>query len=369
MPRVRIGLVFGGRSGEHEVSLRSTRSVLEALDRQKFEPVLIGIDLGGRWHLLSDEQFDRLTAGPGLPRLESGDAEIALAPVPSRGELLAIGASQRRLPALDVVFPVLHGPLGEDGTIQGLLELADVPYVGAGVLGSALGMDKDVQKRLLRQAGLPVVDHVAIRCREWQQAATAVRAGLEALPYPLFVKPANLGSSVGVSKVHDATELGPAIDAAFAYDDKIVVEKGVDAREIECSVLGNEEPEVSVPGEICPGDEFYSYDAKYVNEHGATFIIPAPLPADVTAEIRRMAAAAFLAIECEGMARVDFFIERGSGEVLINELNTIPGFTSISQYPRLWEATGLSYRGLLERLIDLAFERHARRRRRAVSPR
>ena len=365
MARIRLGIIFGGRSSEHEVSLRSARSVVEALDRKKYDPVLIGIDPEGRWHLHSEAEFLALTASAGSPgRLAAGAVgEVALAPAPKHGELLSIGRASGSSPHLDAVFPVLHGQYGEDGTVQGLLELAELPYVGAGVLGSALGIDKDVQKRLLRDAGLPVVDYVTLRAHQWQHHRGEVRRRAAELPYPLFVKPASLGSSVGVTKVHGEPELDAAIDAALAYDDKILVERGIDAREIECSVLGNESPEVSVPGEVCPTDEFYSYEAKYVNENGATFVIPAKLAPELATSIRTMAAAAYRAIECEGMARVDFFLERATERVFVNELNTIPGFTSISQYPKLWEASGLGFGALIDRLVELALERHKRRRR------
>ena len=363
MAKIRLGIVYGGRSGEHEVSLRSARSVLENLDRQKYEPVLIGIDPSGRWHLHDETEFRRLTASAMPASLPSGDDDVALTPVPRQGELTALDQGSRGMPRLDVVFPVLHGPYGEDGTIQGLLELAEIPYIGPGVLGSAVGMDKDMQKRVLRDAGLPIVEFVCLRTRDWQEGPAEVRTAAAALGFPLFVKPANLGSSVGVSKVHDASELDAAIEEALEYDDKILIERGIDAREIECAVLGNHALEVSVAGEVSPTEEFYSYEAKYIDENGATFCIPAPLPEALSDEIRRMAAAAFVAIDCEGMARVDFFLERGTNRVYVNELNTIPGFTSISQYPKLWAASGVPYPRLLDRLIDLALERHARRRR------
>jgi D-alanine-D-alanine ligase len=363
MARIRLGIIFGGRSSEHEVSLRSARSVLEALDRRRYDPVLIGIDLEGCWHLCSEAEFERLTGSTALGRLLGGSDEVALPPSPKHGELLALETGRQAIPHLDVVFPVLHGQYGEDGTMQGLLELADIPYVGSGVLGSALGMDKDVQKRLLHLAGLPVVEYVAVRDRDWREQPDTIRQRAAEMPYPLFVKPASLGSSVGVSKVRSDAHLDAAIEAALGFDEKVLVERGVDAREIECAVLGNETPQVSVPGEVCPTEDFYSYEAKYVNEHGATFVIPAALPPDQADRIRQMAAAAFEVIECSGMARVDFFLERDSDRVFVNELNTIPGFTSISQYPKLWEASGLPYRELLDRLVSLAIERHGRRRR------
>ena len=271
MARIRLGIIFGGRSSEHEVSLRSARSVVEALDRRKYDPVLIGIDLEGRWHLCSESEFERLTGTAAPGRLIGGADEVALAPSPKHGELLPLDRGREAIPHLDVIFPVLHGQYGEDGTMQGLLELAEMPYVGCGVLGSALGMDKDVQKKLLHLAGLPVVEYVAFHARDWRQHRDTIRRRAAELPYPLFVKPANLGSSVGITKVRAEAELDAAIDAALEYDTKVLVERGVDAREIECAVLGNETPEASVPGEICPTEEFYSYEAKYVDEHGATF--------------------------------------------------------------------------------------------------
>ena len=363
MAPLRLGIVYGGRSSEHDVSLRSARSVFEALDRDKYDPVLIGIDPEGRWHLHSEVEFLRLTAPATNAEPEGGRREVTLPPRPAGGELLAIAPEGGLLPRLDVVFPLLHGARGEDGTIQGLLELAEIPYVGAGVLGSALGMDKDVQKRVLRDAGLPIVDFVAVRHRDWCDHGDEVRRRAAALPYPVFVKPANAGSSVGVTRVQESSGLDAAIEEAFQYDTKILIERGLDAREIECSVLGNESPEVSVPGEICPRQDFYSYEAKYLDEQGAAFLIPAPLPPEQTAEIRAMAAAVFQALECEGMARVDFFLERETERVFVNEINTIPGVTSISQYPRLWDASGLPFPRLLDRLVELAVERHARKSR------
>lgn len=363
MARLRLGILFGGRSTEHEVSLRSARSVLAALDREKYEPVLIGIDPSGGWHLHSEAELLEWTSPAAGGRIDRVEPEVTLPPEPRGGELLPVAPGSLALPRLDVVFPVLHGPRGEDGTVQGLLELAEIPYVGAGVLGSALGMDKDAQKRILREAGIPVVEFVTLRECDWRQQAAALRRRVAELTYPVFVKPANAGSSVGVHKVHGPDELDAAIEAALGYDDKVLVERGIDAREIECAVLGNEEPEVSLPGEVCPRGEFYSYEAKYVDADGASFRIPAPLSPAKTEEIRHLAAAAYRAIDCEGMARVDFFVERTSEQVFINELNTIPGFTSISQYPRLWEASGLPYARLLDRLVELAIARHRRRAR------
>jgi len=263
---------------------------------------------------------------------------------------------------LDVIFPVLHGPYGEDGTVQGLLELADIPYVGAGVLGSAVGMDKDVQKRLLRGAGVPVVPFVVTTRARWSADAVTVSAQACGLGLPLFVKPANLGSSVGITKVKAVDDLAAAVANALDYDNKVLIEKGIDAREIECAVLGNEDAQASVPGEICPKAEFYSYEAKYVDENGATLLIPAPLTEAEATTVRKLAVQVFQLLDCAGMARVDFFLERGTGQWYVNELNSIPGFTTISMYPKLWEASGLPYRELIGRLIDLALERHAQRR-------
>ncbi|HVN86982.1 MAG TPA: D-alanine--D-alanine ligase [Candidatus Binatia bacterium] len=362
MHKLRVGILFGGRSSEHEISLRSARSVVQALDRTRFAATLIGIDHHGRWHVLDEPQFLALT-NVALPALGDGGPEVLLPPVPSSGELIDL-TPRAPIDRLDVVFPVLHGTLGEDGTVQGLLELADIPYVGAGVLGSAVAMDKDVQKRLLRDARIPIVPFIAATQSAWQSDPEDIRHAASKLGYPLFVKPANAGSSVGVAKVRAATELDDAVVAAFAYDLKILIEKGIDAREIECSVLGNEHPEASLPGEVCPHADFYSYEAKYVDEHGATFRIPAPLDESQTIAVRELAIRTFRVLECEGMARVDFFLDRVTGTIYVNEINSIPGFTNISVYPKLWEISGLSYTDLISRLLDLAIERHARRRQR-----
>jgi D-alanine-D-alanine ligase len=318
MKKIRVGVICGGRSGEHEVSLRSAESILQAIDKDKYEAVRIIISHEGRWE----------------PR--------TISPEPDE------------TPQVDVVFPIVHGTYGEDGTIQGLFELANVPYVGAGVLGSAVGMDKDVMKRLLREAGLPVVEY-------W----TVLKSGLDSflqeqmnnLPYPVFVKPANLGSSVGITKAHAPEELPAALQTAAEYDRKIVVERGLDAREIEISVLGNEVPSASIPGEILPSREFYDYKAKYVDED-SRLLIPAPLDDAQVRKAQHLAIAAFKVLECAGMARVDLFLERPTGKFYVNEINTLPGFTSISMYPKLWEASGLPYSQLIDRLIMLAIERH-----------
>jgi D-alanine-D-alanine ligase len=360
--RIHVGVIFGGRSGEHEISLRSARSVVEAMDRDKYRVSLIGIDHNGGWHLLPEAEFDRLT-GALLPSLDAKENEITLVPAPARGELVDLKQPDLQPQPLDVVFPVLHGPYGEDGSIQGLLELADVPYVGAGVTGSAIGMDKDVQKRLLAAAGLPLVPFRTVRRRQWETDRAQVLESAGALDLPVFVKPANLGSSVGISKVKTPEALTAAIETALLYDDKLVIERGVAAREIECAVLGNEDPEASVPGEICPHADFYSYEAKYVDERGATLRIPAPLSPAQTEQVRSLAVEVFRVLDCDGMARVDFFLERDTEKLYVNELNSIPGFTSISMYPKMWEASGLAYGDLIDRLIELALQRHERRAR------
>ncbi len=359
--KMRLVLVFGGRSAEHEISVASATSVMGALDPERFDVIPIGIDRDGRWHRL-----------PGLPSAPQGSSElpsvgmeegdvVALSREP--GEQALVSESGERAP-IDVVFPVLHGPYGEDGTIQGVLELAGVPYVGAGVLASAVGMDKAVSKVLFEAAGLPVAPYEVVRERGWAEDREAVEAHAEALGPPLFVKPARLGSSVGVTKVKVLDELAAAIEHALSFDTKILIEASIEGgREIECSVLGNDEPVASVPGEIVPAHEFYSYEAKYLDEEGAALRIPADLPDEVAAHIQRMAVTAFGAVECEGMARVDFFY-RAPAEVIVNEINTIPGFTRISMYPKLWEASGLTYRELIDRLVDLALERHERDRKR-----
>lgn len=352
--RIRVGVLFGGRSGEHDVSLQSAASVIKALDPAKYEVLPIGITREGVWRLGSG-------AAQLLPQvLESGDP-ITPSVDPSGPKLLPLArpvsvADSR--PELDVVFPVLHGTFGEDGTVQGLLELANLPYVGAGVLASAAGMDKDVMKRLFRDAHLPTLPWELLFRAEWERDPDAVRRRMEAkLRYPLFVKPANMGSSVGISKVHHGRELAAALDLAAQYDRKILVEKGLDAREIECSVLGNDDPQASVAGEVVPINEFYDYESKYIKE-GSGLVIPAQLTLPQAQQVREVAIRAFRAIDGAGMGRVDFLLARRTGRLYLNEINTIPGFTSISMYPKLWAASGLPYPQLLDRLIELAIERH-----------
>ena len=352
MNRIRVGVVFGGRSAEHEVSLQSARNVIEALDPEKYEAVLLGIDREGRWHLGDRSRF-LLESARLMPSLAPGPSnEVALVARGNASRLLDLSGN-REISGLDVVFPVLHGPYGEDGSVQGLCKLANMPCVGAGVLGSAVGMDKDVMKRLLREAGIPIARFMAVaRGKPIPTFADAARE----LGVPLFVKPANLGSSVGISKVSSQPEFTRAIEGAFLYDTKVLVEEAITGREIECSVLGNADPIASVPGEIVPHHELYSYEAKDLDENGAALEVPARLDAGAVERIQRLAVRAFTVLCCEGMARVDMFL-KGDGEILINEINTIPGFTKISMYPKLWEASGISYRELVDRLIQLALER------------
>jgi D-alanine-D-alanine ligase len=350
--KIRVAVLFGGKSGEHQVSLASAQSVMAALDPTKYELYPIGISMSGRW-ITSGDPMKLLTDGPDTPDSEQGTG-LAIA---GRRDLVP-GMQQTRFPDVDVVFPVLHGTFGEDGTVQGLLELADLAYVGAGVLGSALGLDKAAMKDVFRAHGLPIVDSAVIMRHVWRQAREQTIAVVEGqFTYPVFVKPANLGSSVGISKAHDRMELAVALDEAARYDRKLLVEKAVNAREIECSVLGNDEPITSVVGEVVPCHEFYDYSAKYIDQ-GSELHIPADLPEVTVRLVQSLAVRAFLALDCAGMARADFFVCRDTGDVYINELNTIPGFTSISMYPKLWEASGLPYPDLLDRLISLAMERY-----------
>ncbi len=355
--KVRVGVIFGGRSGEHEVSLASAQGIMKAINKEKYEVLPIGITKDGRW-IASGDPMKALQSG-----LAAGSEPVALLGDPSRRGLMRLEESERgltagRLAEIDVIFPVLHGPYGEDGTVQGLLELAGIPYVGAGVTGSALGMDKLVFKDVMRAHGLPVVPYLGIKRKEWERDPETVMERIEAmLPYPMFVKPANLGSSVGVSKVHDRAELPAALDEAARYDRKLLAEKGINAREIEISVLGNDDPIASVPGEIIPCREFYDYRAKYIEEN-SELLIPAPIPEKTARRVRELAIQAYLAIDCAGMARVDFLLDRDDGTLYLSEVNTIPGFTPISMYPKLWEASGISYTELIDRLIELALERH-----------
>jgi D-alanine-D-alanine ligase len=355
MSRIRVGILFGGRSAEHEVSILSARNVLAALDRNRFDPVLIGIDKSGRWSIQGESHLLESARDPRLVKLNSHGGRVALEPRPTGGELTRPEGPLK----VDVIFPVLHGPMGEDGTVQGLLELADVPYVGAGVLGSALGMDKDAMKRLLRDAKVPITEFRTIRKSEFERNSDFACAMAAEVGFPLFTKPANLGSSVGVRRVPDRSGLASALAHAFEFDVKAMAEASAAGREIECSVLGNDDPIASIPGEIVVRhpDGFYSYEAKYVDESGAELVIPAKLDPSQVKAVQAMAIRAFQVLECSGMARVDFFL-RTDGTLLVNEINTIPGFTRISMYPKLWEASGVGQTELVSRLIDFALERH-----------
>jgi D-alanine-D-alanine ligase len=358
--KLRVALLFGGKSAEHEVSLISARNILAAMDKNKYQVIAIGIDKQGRWHL---DESARLLLGKSATKVEYRDAKNAAAVMPGDGATPMVRRGGAGLGAIDVVFPILHGPFGEDGTVQGLLKLANLPFVGAGVLGSAVGMDKDVMKRLLRDADIPIGKFLAFN--RWDKISFAkVR---KALGLPLFIKPANLGSSVGINKVSQPAEFAAAVREAFRYDNKIVIEEFISGREIECSVLGNDHPIASLPGEIIVNRDFYSYNAKYLDEHGARLEIPAKLPKAVIKKVRDTALRAYRALCCEGMGRVDFFIQ-ADGRVLVNEINTIPGFTQISMYPKMWEATGVSYADLIDRLIQLAIARHRSEKRLRTSP-
>jgi len=402
MAKLRVGILFGGRSGEHEVSLLSAASVLNAIDNTKYEVVPIGITKDGRW--LTAEHAERLLKGekhaserphtaqpaplragdpeatPGAALLAAGES-VVVPPEPARRDAglapfqtdaSALRRASDRAINVDVIFPVLHGTFGEDGTIQGLLELADIAYVGAGVLGSSAGMDKDIMKSLFRAAGLPIVKHVTVLRGQFEREPKKVQKQVESkLKYPVFVKPANLGSSVGISKVHDREELGPAIAEAAKFDRKIVIEEGVGgkknkAREIECAVLGNDDPKASVAGEIVPCKEFYDYDAKYLVE-GSEAVIPAQLTKTEMKTVQRLAIAAFQAVDCTGLARVDFLMDPKSRKIFVNEINTMPGFTAISMYPKMWVASGVPYPELIDRLIQLGIERHEDKKRNQYS--
>ena len=373
MKTLRVGVIYGGRSGEHEVSIASAAAIIQHLDRTRYSPTPVYIAPDGRWHL-PDRAPDASSAAQVIERTRAGVATAATAggqtmmrAHPGGDTVITIddsgGTATVRGLALDVVFPVLHGTFGEDGTMQGLLELADVPYVGPGVLASAVGMDKAMMKTVFESRGLPVTPWRAFVAHDWARRREAVLDDLRGLGLPVFVKPANLGSSVGISKVKRADDLAAAIETALTFDRKVIVEAAVpDAREIECAVLGNDEPEASVAGEVIPSREFYDYEAKYLDAASRT-VIPADLPADAVATIRRLSIEAFRAIDACGMARVDFLVPRSTGVPVLNEINTIPGFTTISMYAKLWEASGVGFAALLDRLIVLALERHRDRQR------
>lgn len=348
--KMKVALLFGGKSAEHEVSLQSAKNVYEAIDKDKYEIVLLSIDKTGQWHLNDSSQFLLNTEDPKLIKLNNLGEPVALVPA-SAGELSGL-ASEIQDHKIDVVLPILHGTYGEDGTVQGLLKLAGVPFIGAGVLGSALAMDKDVAKRLLRDADIPIAKFITFNSID---EVNFDKVSNE-LKLPVFVKPANTGSSVGISKAGDAKEFTQAVKNAFKFDSKIIIEENIDGREIEVAVLGNQDPIASVPGEVIPSHEFYSYEAKYLDEQGARLEIPAKITVAEKERIQSLAVKAFKVLECAGMARVDFFL-KNNGEILVNEINTIPGFTAISMYPMLWQASGIEYSELIDRLIQLALER------------
>ncbi len=367
--KIRVGIIFGGKSTEHEVSLQSAKNVIAALDREKYEPVLIGIDKEGKWHRSRGAEYLLNSENPKLIALNKKVTQEVALVTGERREFMVLENSEKQ--SLDVVFPVLHGPLGEDGTVQGLLKLMNIPFVGPSVLGSAIGMDKDVQKRLLRDAGIPIVKFLTVRAHN--KGEISFSEAQKAVGLPMFIKPANAGSSVGVHKVRKEADFKAAIGDAFKYDSKILIEEGIDGREIECAVLGNENPLASVPGEVKPNHEFYSYEAKYIDDNGAVCVIPAKLPSEIAKKVQATAIAAFKTLECEGMARVDMFVTKDglpaargraqAGQVLVNEINTIPGFTKISMYPKLFEASGIPYPELIDRLIELALSRAKREKR------
>lgn len=376
MSRIRVGVIFGGRSGEHEISLRSALTIMGAMDPVKYEIVPIGIARDGRWYFRADAMRFLTDATERRAELDAAGVPVSLLPHPAGGGLVRYSAEAHGREAvvsdsgpelsapIDVIFPVLHGTYGEDGTVQGLLELAGIPYVGAGVLGSVLGMDKEAQKRVLRDCGIPVVRFVALERRDYREQPRLAPRLAEELGYPVFVKPNALGSSIGISKVKSRDELARALDDAFQYDRKALIEAACEGRELECAVLGNDRPQASQPGEIIVhrGHDFYSYESKYLDPAGAECRIPAVLPALVAERIRTLSVAAFKALGLRGMARVDFLARRDLSEIFVNEVNTIPGFTSISMYPKLWEVSGLPLARLIDRLIELALEEHQDRK-------
>ncbi len=364
MSKIRVGLIYGGRSGEHEVSILSANSVISAIDRQKYDVIPIGITKEGRW----------LPGQSPAPLVESKELQVRLLSSSSVNEPIPLISHQKQgeilsgiLEKVDVIFPVMHGPFGEDGTIQGLLELADIPYVGGGVLASSVGMDKALMKAVFLQNGLPVGDYLVYLRKEWRSNPERVLNEIEQrISYPCFIKPANLGSSVGISKAHQRNELKMSLDLAAEYDRKIVVEKMLNGKEVECGVLGNDEPKASIPGEIVPCTEFYDYEAKYIL-NDSKLIIPAEISPELTRKVQDLAIHSFKAVDCAGLARVDFFVDEAKNEIYVNEINTIPGFTKISMYPKMWEATGISYTELIDRLLQLAVERYEDKKQNKIS--
>ncbi|MGA9292173.1 MAG: D-alanine--D-alanine ligase [Ignavibacteriaceae bacterium] len=349
--KINVAILFGGKSAEHEVSLQSAKNVFEAINRKKYNVIFIGIDKSGRWLLNDGSKILLNSENPKLIKLNKNSDPVALIPQ-SSGRISNLTKDETNL-KIDVVFPILHGPFGEDGTVQGLLKLANVPFVGAGVLGSAVGMDKDVMKRLLRDSKIPIGKFITVKI---EKPVPEFKDIENTLGLPFFIKPANMGSSVGISKIHNKKEYSEKLKDAFRYDNKILIEEYIKGREIECSVLGNENPAASLPGEVKSSHEFYSYDAKYIDENGAELVIPAEIPKIKIKKIQELAVKTFKALECEGLGRVDFFLKK-NGNIFVNEINTIPGFTKISMYPKLWEASGISYTELIDRLIQLAIDR------------
>ncbi|RPH21883.1 D-alanine--D-alanine ligase [Buttiauxella warmboldiae] len=354
MAKLRVGIVFGGKSAEHEVSLQSAKNIVDAIDKSKFEVVLLGIDKQGQWHINDASSYLLNAENPALIALNRSGTNVAVVPGLTENQLIDSSSAQL-LPPVDVIFPIVHGTLGEDGSLQGMLRMANLPFVGSAVLGSAVSMDKDVTKRLLRDAGLNIAPFITLtRANHNKTRFSEVEAKLG---LPLFIKPANQGSSVGVSKVSHPEQYAAAVALAFEFDHKVVVENGIKGREIECAVLGNDEPQASTCGEVVVSHDFYSYDTKYIDDKGAQVVVPAAIPAEINDKIRQIAIRAYQTLECSGMARVDVFLT-DEGDVIINEINTLPGFTNISMYPKLWQASGLDYQTLITRLIELALERH-----------
>ncbi len=356
MSKLKVGLIFGGKSAEHEVSLQSAKNIYDALDKDKYEVELIGIDKDGKWHLNKAGSYLVNENDPKLIALNKSNEGIAVIPGEDKQQLMNLNSNEA-LSNLDVIFPILHGTLGEDGSMQGMLRLANIPFVGTNVLGSAVCMDKDMTKRLLNEADIPNAKYIA--ATNWNRESLKFEDVKEKLGLPLFIKPANQGSSVGVSKVSDEEGFKTALETAFKFDHKVLIEECISGREIECAVLGNENPKASIPGEILPQNDFYSYEAKYIDESGALLAIPAELTEQQSEAIRELSINTFRTLNCEGMARVDVFLKE-NGEIIVNEVNTIPGFTKISMYPKLWEISGVNYKSLIDELIRLAIERHER---------
>ncbi|WP_130806410.1 D-alanine--D-alanine ligase [Senegalia massiliensis] len=352
MNKIKVGIIFGGKSAEHEVSLQSAKNIIEAIDKEKYEVMLIGVDKEGKWYLIENDEFLSNMDDPSAISLNKSENLLAIIPGEDKNQLVNLNG-YNRLNDIDVVFPILHGPFGEDGTIQGLLKLSNIPFVGADILGSSVGMDKDVMKRLLRDSNIAIADFISYnKSEKYNYNDVKQKLGM-----PVFIKPANLGSSVGISKVNNEQEFYKAMELAFEFDNKVIVEEGIKGREIECSVLGNDNPICSLPGEILPTSDFYSYESKYIDESGAVLQIPAKLTELEIEKIKSCSLKTYKVLCCKGMARVDVFL-KDDGEIIVNEINTIPGFTRISMYPKLWEVSGIKYKELIDKLIQLAIERH-----------